>query len=131
MKIFLFLLFVVFFLVSCNTTDIQDSGEINIVQLKKEWTHSFEEDYNSVRVYRPSNYKEFQAAWFRQIYFFENNNKCSYLVLAPDDGHYFNQGIWYYKPDTQALTILDSLEQVVIKYKIIELSDEILKLIQL
>lgn len=112
---------------SCNTIENQDSNAFNVNDIKKSWTNSFEEEMDTFKIYRPSNNMHFPAAWYRQKYAFTDDGKCSYLVLAQNDYHYFVGGTWNYETFTNTVSIFDSLQQIVTKFKLLELSDNILK----
>lgn len=127
-KIFLvcFLIVTVF---GCNETINDNINTFDLRLLYKEWKHSYEEVTDSVQIYRPSDFKEFQASWFRQVYEFKSDNICNYLVLSPTDAHYFEEGIWSYSSTDQLLKIFDINGNIITEYKIVELNENLLKLI--
>ena len=95
--------------------------------IKGRWRHSYEENENAYSVYRPSNYKKFPPSRFRQYFDFKDNNLCFFWVLASDDGHYEEEGVWTYDESTNTITIM--METVPIyKFIILELKEDILKL---
>ncbi len=63
--------------------------EIDLSLLVNTWTHSREENKLEIpgETYRPSDYKTFPPARYRQIYKFNADYTCSYLFLSPTDGH--------------------------------------------
>lgn len=121
----------VFILCSCNADAIVNSDNIVIAELKKEWKHSREEETDSIQIYRPVDYKEFPASRYRQAYIFADSGKCKYLVLAPNDAHYFKNGTWSYSEGEQILIIYDSYQDVINKFKIISVTNDLLKFVKL
>ena len=96
--------------------------------LKRSWLHSQEEDgENSYSIYRPSGYKEFPPSRFRQYFEFKDNNVCSYLVLAPNDAHFIQEGVWEYDESTNIIRIINETD-VIFEFQILELNENILKL---
>jgi hypothetical protein len=107
----------------------KEQNTFQISMLKKSWTHSYEEDTSeNYDIYRPSDYKIFPAGWFRQIFYFKDNNACDYLVLAPNDAHYMEEGIWELNEKTNTIKIMNMEYDILFRFKIIELSDNLLKL---
>ena len=87
------------------------------------WIHSFEEDGDSnAKTFRPCE-SDYPAAWFRQIYYFHENGACDYLVLAPNDGHYTENGNWEYFNETNILQILDSNNDIIVKYEVVSVEE--------
>ena len=105
MKTLIFLTLASLLIFSCDTTDVQYSDEIIISKLEKEWVHSYEEETDSVQIYRPADYKDFPKSRFRQSYIFNKNGECAFLVLAANDAHHYDNGIWNYTKENQILTI--------------------------
>ena len=96
--------------------------------IKGSWLHSQEEDTeDGYLIYRPSDYKEFPPSRFRQYFEFKDNNVCSYLVLAPNDAHYVQEGVWEYNESTNIIKIM-SEKDVIFELQIFELNKNILKL---
>ena len=127
----LFFFFYAFIFFGCNTVESQNTDTIVIDDLKKEWKHSREEEIDSIQIYRPSDYKEFPISRYRQIYSFKDSGKCDYLVLAPNDAHYFEHGTWTYSEESRILIITDFSQQMIRKFKLIILTKELLKVVQL
>lgn len=98
--------------------------------IKKEWYHSYEEEIDSIKIYRPSDYKEFPPTRFRQRYILEDNNVCQYFVLDSKDAHYYESGYWNYLAENQILQILDSNSSLVDEYKILALRTDLLKMVK-
>jgi len=121
------LLALILTVMSCNTNYEQEKVyDLNLI--KRSWLHSQEEDNeNGDWTFRPSDYKEFPPSRFRQYFEFKDNNVCSYLVLAPNDAHYIQEGVWKYDASTNIITIMSESE-VVFEFQIIVLNKNILKL---
>ena len=105
-----------------------EQEDVNLNKIEGSWFHSQEEDNeNGDWTFRPSDYKEFPPSRFRQYFEFKDNNVCSYLVLAPNDAHYIQEGVWKYDESTNIITIMSESE-VVFEFQIIVLNKNILKL---
>ena len=127
----LFFLFYAIFIFGCNTDGILNFNKIDISELKKQWVHSREEETDSIQIYRPVNYKDFPPSRYRQVYSFSDSARCEYLVLAPNNGHYFENGTWAYNEDNQILVIFNSSQQIIRKFKVVLLAIDILKFVQI
>ena len=102
------------------------------------WTHSQEEQIESnILIYRPTDSKQFPPSWYRNTFSLNPDSTCDYLVLAANDGHYFEKGTWNYNEDTKILTISYTQREVaphlpqidvVLKFEVIELKKNMLKL---
>ncbi|MBK7103795.1 MAG: hypothetical protein IPH62_00725 [Ignavibacteriae bacterium] len=108
---------------NANSNDYSNS-------IKKEWYHSFEEEIDSIKIFRPYDYKEFPLTSYRQKYIFADNNVCQYFVLDPKDAHHYELGYWNYKSENQILEIQDSNYNLVAKYKILVLRTDLLKMVK-
>jgi hypothetical protein len=107
----------------------KEKDTFQISMLKKSWTHSYEENTSeNYDIYRPSDYKIFPASHFRHVFYFKDNNVCDYLVLAPDDAHYMEEGIWEFNEKTNIIRVMNMESDILFKLEIIELSDDLLKL---
>lgn len=76
---------------------VADTKHINLPSylLKQQWVRSFEEDDAlGGMVFRPSYYKEFPPARFRQVVVFNSNRTCDILLLNANDAHAFKQAKW-------------------------------------
>jgi hypothetical protein len=124
------IVFILIFIISgCSDNSIVSEQNFNLSNLYKEWIHAYDEETDSVQIYRPSDFKEFQASWFRQVYEFNSDNSCKYLVLSPTDAHYFEDGIWDYTSTNELLKIFDINGNIITEYKIVELNENLLKLV--
>ena len=127
-------IFILFLLVLFSCKDKSDpvEADIEIDNLYNSWTNSWEEQTSgdSTKIFRPSNYKEFAISRYREVLIFNQNNTCSYLVLAPNDAHYFQNGrLTLVDQEKNIFAILDSTEQVYKKFQITELKKDLLKYI--
>ena len=126
-----FILFTII-LFSCKEKSNTVAADIEINNLYNSWTNSWEEQISgdSTKIFRPSNYKEFPASWYREVLIFNENSTCSYLVLAPNDAHYFQNGkLTIVDQGKNIFAILDSTERVYKKFQITELKKDLLKYI--
>ena len=117
---------------SCKEETNPVTSQIDYGQLNKSWTNSFEEQEvnSSTQVYRPNNYKEFPASHYREQYVFNNDSNCSYLVLDPADAHYFKSGKWsLIDREKNIIKVVDSSGTVYKKLQIVELKQDLLKLV--
>lgn len=86
------------------------------------WKHSYEEDpAGDVDLYRPCDSMEFPLSRFRGTITFKENGECEYLVLSPNDAHYFQSGRWEFVEETQTILIRDEHEAVVKELQVVEL----------
>lgn len=102
------------------------------------WTHSIEEQIESeILIYRPTNFKQYPISRYRNTFSLSSDNTCDYLVLAANDGHFFEKGTWNYNEDTKVLTISYTRtdlaphipqENVILKFQVVELEKNMLKL---
>ena len=107
----------------------KDNNTIQRSLLENSWTHSSEESIpGQIEVYRPTNYKEFPLTRFRQIFNFKYNNLCDYLVLLPNDGQYFKNAFWDFDEKANIIKIYNENSEVLYKYEVIELRDNLLKI---
>ena len=113
-KLFIILFSLAFIIINCNSVESKSTDKIDINFLIKEWKRSFE---------------EFPPARFRQTYDFMEDYTCKYLVLSPNDAHYFEEGTWRYDSENKILEITTSQNNIVIKYRITNLSEDLLTMI--
>ncbi len=126
---FIIFCFVLLSFASCGKGD-NEFEEINVIEeLSRSWTNSWEEEDNHnpfVQIFRPSDYKEFPPAWFRQVYHFSSDFTCTYWVLASNDAHYMEEGSWRLE-NSEIIIISNEENQPVAQLKILELSTNLLK----
>ncbi len=125
-------IFTAFIILIClaTTSCEEDSNNTQISLLKKSWTNSYEESLyeKSFTVYRPSDYMDFPPSRYRQVFNFKEDDICSYSVLAPNDGHYMSDGIWKFYKSKNIIKIFNKDYDVLYEFKILELTEDILKL---
>jgi hypothetical protein len=83
------------------------------------WAASYEEDNDAVTIfktYRPCNYKEFKPGMYRHRIEFFRDGKCKWLRMAPNDAHYFVDGVWTYQRGM--VTVRNAKDQVIFKFRI-------------
>ncbi len=119
--IYTFILIIGLTTISCE----KEKEKSKLSLLKKTWIHSYEEGYD---VYRPSDYKKFPDSRFRGVFDFRNNNECSYLVLAPNDGHYMEEGTWKFDEKNNALTIRTKQSKILYNFQVLEVTENILRI---
>jgi hypothetical protein len=126
------LLMLVVIFVSCKEKSNPVSSTVDYSYFTTSWTNSYEEETinHETEIFRPSNYKEFPLSRYREKLTFTQDSNCRYLVLAPNDAHYFLNGKWsFVNRDEDIVQILDSSGAVYKKFHIVELHQDLLKLI--
>ncbi|MCV9385309.1 hypothetical protein [Reichenbachiella ulvae] len=73
--------------------------------LVNSWVESYEE---SPGVYRPSGFMTFPSSRFRQVYTFNKDGSCEFLVLSSVDAHYIQYGKWQYDDENKMIRIYDA-----------------------
>lgn len=93
------------------------------------WTDSREEySYeDGFKIFRPCEYKRFPPSRFRFKMDLKAGGSCSWLWLAPNDGHRMKPGTWTYDEESKKLVIRDESGKVVKEYVVLEVSGEMLK----
>ncbi len=125
-------LFLLVILFSCKEKSNPVNSEVDYSYFYKSWTNSNEEQIinDPTNIFRPNDYKEFPITWYRETLIFNQDNTCSYLVLAPNDGHYFQNGKWnLIDQENNIIAIFDSTDTIYKKFQITELKQDILKFI--
>ena len=94
------------------------------------WTDSMEENNpnDSIRIFRPCDFKEFPPSRFRFKMELKNDEKCTWLYLAPNDAHKMMAGTWNYKRDTKTLRIFNAQNEEVKMFQISEKEENLLKI---
>ena len=106
-----------------------DLPVIDTSQLQQNWTRSREEETPaSPHIYRPSDYKTFPAARFREVFQLQEDGVCTFWVLAPNDAHYFTTGIWQFNQKKNILVIEDQSLDIRYRFKVLELSENLLRM---
>ncbi|HBS88072.1 MAG: hypothetical protein A2W91_09835 [Bacteroidetes bacterium GWF2_38_335] len=95
--------------------------EINKSYLTGSWIDSFEEKEEGFGgvVLRPYNFKYFPQAWFRFSINLEKDSECSWLVLAPDDAHYFKTGTWTFDEGTNEIKVNDKEGNLCLRFLVV------------
>ncbi|WKK77375.2 hypothetical protein QYS49_09465 [Marivirga salinae] len=88
---------------------------------------SLAESGEEIQVYYPCGDDRLGPSWFRSTYAFYSNNKCEYLVLHPADAHYMEDGIYEHNPELSILTIKTSEGDLIVKFKILSISEREMK----
>ncbi len=119
----IFLFSIVSVLSGCNPGD----ESIDIGLLENTWVHSYEESpKDEFVIYRPWDSKEFSISRYRQVFTFEADRNCDYLVLAPTDGHFMGIGRWDYNENSKILYVLNGESEVLFKLEILSLKEDVL-----
>jgi hypothetical protein len=125
-----FSLFLLIFFASCKDKSNPTVVAQDYSNMTQSWSNSFEEQIDSIQVYRPSNYKQYPAARFREIFEFSKDRSCNYLVLSPVDAHYMQSGKWsIISPDNKVIGIFDSLQTIYRRFQLVELKQDLLKFV--
>lgn len=97
--------------------------------LKGSWTQSYEEQTSvEIEIFRHSNSKDFPLSRYRQVFIFEENNQCQYLVLAPNDAHYVESGFWEFDEKSNIIKIFNLNFELLFQFEAVEFTDSLLKL---
>ncbi len=97
--------------ISCNKEET--SSNITQENLIACWKHDSEAqttDGNTTYLMTKCEVKDFPASWFRYSIIFEEDNKGSELLLAPNDAHSYHDITW--RLSDQNLTINGLFEEV-------------------
>ncbi len=118
------LVFILLF-ASCEKDD-----EWNLSSLvKRQWIESHKENTpEGIQIYRTGTFEDFPPSWYRQVFYFDDNNECEYRVLAPHDGHYMAKGSWDYNEESKVIRIYNSDSEEIFELTIVELRKNVLKL---
>lgn len=97
------------------------------VLLLKTWVHSYEESSDGIQVFRPDGSQKFPITRFRSVMELNPEGVCRYLVLAPNDAHYFATGTWSYDDKTKELKIYNISGQLYRNFVVVTLTKDILE----
>ena len=92
------------------------------------WKHSYEEDVDGFMIYRPCDYKTFPASRYRNTFKLMESGESSYLVLAPTDRHYMEDGQWTYNASSKVLTISNKSGETQLKCSVVEIAKDKLRI---
>lgn len=111
-------------------TSCEKEDEINQISLlKRSWTQSYEEKSSEdIEIYRPSDYKDFPSGWYRQVFYFDDDNVCEYLVLAADDAHFMATGTWEFNDKTNMIKIFSSNSKLIYEFELLGVTGDLLKM---
>lgn len=126
--------FLLIFIYGCEEHPTELSKEFDSQDLLQSWTHSWEEEQenDTIRIYRPSDFKDFPATWFTMKYVFYENGDCEWLYLHPADAHYMKPGKWKIsRGDNKVILIYDTADKLKasLSFRIIELEKDILRIV--
>ena len=123
-------LFFLLFAASCKEESNPTEPGRDYSDLIQSWTNSFEEQVDSIQVYRPSDYRQYAIARFRGKYEFLKDGTCNYLVLSPTDAHYMQIGRWTVISRVEnVIGVFDSTGAVYRKMRIVELQQDLLRFV--
>jgi len=133
MKIFLYILLLSLVVVyACKEKSNPAKPITEVPELVQAWTNSFEEETDSINVYRPSSYKQFPAARYRDGFNLQSDGKCSYMVLSPNDAHYSVAGTWSVSVSTDTIVELrDTVGSIHYKMKVVESKNDLLRVFKI
>jgi len=109
-----------FLLTSCSAGKISQSDN---QYLQNHWIHLYEEDENSVKVFRPSDY-DFKPSRGREEIVINAEGILRFKPISPNDEPVFFDGTWKVEGATLELNYDHKTES----FKIIEVGSNILKL---
>jgi hypothetical protein len=94
------------------------------------WAASYEEnkEESSEKIYRPC-LNEFKPSRFRQNISFDKNGTCKVLMVGEADAHYHVNCKWTYDKKKKTVSIGDEKNKVKMKFKIVQVNKDILKII--
>ncbi len=108
----------------------QEDELIETSFLKMKWIESYEEKTSDeIEVYRPGDHEDFPSSWYRQVFYFGDNNELEYSVLASNDAHYMTRGNWEYNEKTKIIKIYNTQSEKIYEFEIVELTNQVLRLI--
>ena len=126
------LLFSLVIVLSCKEKSSTTKPTNDFPELSQSWMNSFEEETDSINIYRPSSYKQYPASRYRDAFTLQSDGKCSYLVLSPTDAHYFVAGTWSVNVSSDTIVELrDTVGGIHYKLKVVELKNDLLRVLKL
>ena len=126
-RILLITIVVVSFVMAASCGKVQKTYPAAL--LEKSWTQSYEEKISdNIEVYRPSDSQEFPVSRYRQVFKFDANRQCEYLILSNTDGHYLEKGNWDYDDKANSIKIFNLNSKMLYEFEIVELENDVLKL---
>lgn len=124
--------YVLFTLLICAFTGVSQSNTIQKSYLTKCWSDSREENKegSSTTIYRPCDFKNFPPSRFRFKVELNEGGSCKYLHLASNDAHYMAPGTWSYNERDQYLEIADQKGNLIKRWKILNLQNDIMEVVK-
>ncbi len=124
-NIFILFLARFLFLSICLSCDSNSNEEFNELLLYNCWTHSLEEDEKTKeQIYRLCDYADFPPSRFRERFLLEPDGNASILVIAANDAHFTVIGTWSFDKSQDALTIQNTDNELLLKKRVVELSED-------
>jgi hypothetical protein len=122
--------FILIFLASLSICSFGQVDSISQSELLGCWTDSREENTqnSNVAIFRPCDFKSFPSSRFRFRMDLKDNNICSWLYLAPDDGHYMKDGTWTFDSITMTLKVFNANAEEIESFVVIATNKDILKI---
>ena len=91
------------------------------------WAHSYEEEAGEQnRKFRPCDFQEFGPSRFRRKIELQSGGVCQYLALSRSDKHAMKTGKWILNKEN-LLSIFDEEGQVVYKWRVMQLDDDLIR----
>lgn len=118
-------LFIILSVFSCENQADVNIESLSELDIQGCWTHAREEEEN---LYRPCNSQNIPISRFRQVFEFKADGVCEYLVLASNDGHYMETGLWDFNENTNEVRILNPQDVVLLSFVITDISNDSFKL---
>lgn len=90
------------------------------------WINNREEQTNSdTLIYRHCDYyPEFPISRYRNQFVLKENHEASYLILAPDDGHYMKDCTWMYDEQSKKLSFHFPGNPDATEYRVLEITGD-------
>ena len=123
MKTFIKAVLLTMFLFNCGVNKSTQTTAPNSDQLLGVWVHSHEEDYDDIKVYRPSSY-QFKPSRGREKMNILDNGILEYTPIAPNDLPKTFNGTWMVSKSNLVLEYENNKKS----YQLIESTSTILKL---
>jgi Pregnancy-associated plasma protein-A len=110
--------------------DVPSNGSHCLLpQIFKHWVHSYEEDTEGVKVYRPSDYK-FPPSRGRKGFEIKENGEFIEYTIAPSDGLHKEVGHWQAEEPTKAKVYLENRNKESLTLNILYCDENMLKIQQ-
>ncbi len=117
--------FLLFLLSSCNSS--KQAMNTYGPELFQHWTHSYEDDTDGVRIYRPANYA-FPPSRGREGFEIAKDGAYVRHAIGPDDRPQKMEGVWKMKGKNKFLISIPKMETKPFEMKIISVEKGMLKM---